>query len=237
MNAFLDLLTEEQRKGIEVVTADGARRAADVVAERLPDAELAVDPFHVAGWANDALDGPGRDAWREARHRPSPRRRRGRPRRGERPPADRAKLVRGLRFPLPENPEDLTEGQGSALAAPGRAGTALWRGYLPEEGLRTVFRADAADAAGELDRWLAWACRCRIPAFAGLSRKVRRKREGIPGSIELGVPDARVEAASNKIKVAIRQGYGSHDIDNLIALVMLRCSDLRPTLPGRAVVT
>ena len=66
---------------------------------------------------------------------------------------------------------------------------------------------------------------------------MRRKREGIPGSIELGVPDARVEAASNKIKVAIRQGYGSHDIDNLIALVMLRCSDLRPTLPGRAVVT
>ena len=100
-----------------------------------------------------------------------------------------------------------------------------------------MFRADAADAAGELDRRLAWACRCRIPAFAELSRKVRRKREGIPGSIELGVPDARVEAVNNKIKVAIRQGYGFRNIDNLIALVMLRCSDLRPTLPGRAVVT
>ena len=42
---------------------------------------------------------------------------------------------------------------------------------------------------------------------------------------------------NNKIKVAIRQGYGFRNIDNLIALVMLRCSDLRPTLPGRAVVT
>ena len=237
MNAFLDLLTEEQRKGIEVVTADGARWIADVVAERLPDAELAVDPFHVVSWANDALDGLRRDAWREARHRPSPRRRRGRPRRGERPPADRAKLVRGLRFPLLKNPEDLTEGQGSALAALRRAGTALWRGYLLKEGLRTVFRADAADAAGELDRWLAWACRCRIPAFVELSRKVRRKREGILRSIELGVSNARVEAVNNKIKVAIRQGYGFRNIDNLIALVMLRCSDLRPTLPGRAVVT
>lgn len=237
MNAFLDLLTEEQRKGIEVVTADGARWIADVVAERLPDAELAVDPFHVVSWANDALDGLRRDAWREARHRPSPRRRRGRPRRGERPPADRAKLVRGLRFPLLKNPEDLTEGQGSALAALRRAGTALWRGYLPEEGLRTVFRADAADAAGEPGRRLAWACRCRIPAFVELSRKVRRKREGILRSIELGVSNARVEAVNNKIKVAIRQGYGFRNIDNLIALVMLRCSDLRPTLPGRAVVT
>lgn len=40
-------------------------------------------------------------------------------------------------------------------------------------------------------------------------------------------------ALTNKIKVAIRQGYGFRNIDNLIALVMLRCSDLKPALPGR----
>ena len=63
--------------------------------------------------------------------------------------------MRGPGFPLPERPEDPAEGQESALETPGRAGTALWRGHLPEEGLRAVFRADAADAAGELGRWLA----------------------------------------------------------------------------------
>ena len=57
---------------------------------------------------------------------------------------------------------------------------------------------------------------------------------GILRAIELGVSNARVEAVNNKIKVAIRQGYGFRNIDNLIALVMLRCSDLRPALPGRA---
>lgn len=34
-----------------------------------------------------------------------------------------------LRFPLLKNPEDLSEGQASALGAPRRSGTALWRGY------------------------------------------------------------------------------------------------------------
>ena len=97
-----------------------------------------------------------------------------------------------------------------------------------------MFEAPPAEAAGELGRWLAWACRCRIPEFVELSRKVRRKRGGILKSIELGVSNARVEAVNNKIKVAIRQGYGFRNIDNLIALVMLRCSDLRPVLPGRA---
>ncbi|MDN0056578.1 transposase, partial [Collinsella ihumii] len=96
-----------------------------------------------------------------------------------------------------------------------------------------VFRARPADAAGLLGRWLSWACRCGIPQFVELSRKVRRKREGVLRSVELGVSNARVEAVNNKIKVAIRQGYGFRNIDNLIALVMLRCSDLRPALPGR----
>lgn len=44
LNAFLDPLTEGQRAGIEVVTAGGARRIADVVAERTPGAELAATP-------------------------------------------------------------------------------------------------------------------------------------------------------------------------------------------------
>ncbi|WP_346675895.1 transposase [Enorma phocaeensis] len=57
---------------------------------------------------------------------------------------------------------------------------------------------------------------------------------GFLRSIELGVSNARVEAVNNKIKVAIRQGYGFRNIDNLIALVMLRFSDLKPSLPGRA---
>lgn len=145
-----------------------------------------------------------------------------------------AKGVKGLRLPLLKSPEDLSEGQASALGAPGRSGTALWRGYLLKEGLRAVFRGDPADARASLDRWLSWACRCRIPQFVELSRKVRRKRGGVLRSIELGVSNARVEAVNNKIKVAVRQGYGFRNIDNLIALVMLRCSDLRPALPGRA---
>lgn len=234
LNDFLDLLADERRAGIEVVAADGARWVADVVAERLPAAELAVDPSHAVSWATDALDGLRREAWREARSGPRAHRGPGRPHRGEGAPADPARAVKGLRFPLLKNPEDLTGGQASALEGLGAAGGALWRGYLLKEGLRAVFRAPAPEAAAELDRWLARACRSRIPRFVELSRKVRRKRDGILRSIELGVSNARVEAVNNKIKVAIRQGYGFRNVDNLIALVMLRCSDLKPALPGRA---
>lgn len=81
--------------------------------------------------------------------------------------------------------------------------------------------------------WLAPHMR-RIPEFVELSRKVRRKRDGILRPIALGVSNARVEAVNSKIKVAIRQGYGFRNADDLIALIMLRCSDPGPALPGRA---
>lgn len=116
-NDFLDLLTDGQRAGIEAVAADGARRVADVVAERLPGAELAVDPFHAESWATEALDGLRREAWREARRAPRPKRGRGRPGKGDGPPPDPSKALRGPGLPLLKNPEDLTAGQAASLGA------------------------------------------------------------------------------------------------------------------------
>ena len=78
-------------------------------------AELAVGPFHAVSWATEALDGLRREAWREARSRPREGHGPGRPRKGEEAPADPARQVKGLRFPLLKNPEDLTEGQVPAL--------------------------------------------------------------------------------------------------------------------------
>lgn len=234
LEAFADELGDERAAAVEVVTADGARWIADVVAERMPAAELAIDPFHAVSWCTDALDDLRRQAWRDARGAPRPKRRRGRPGKGEAAPADPAGLVKGLRYPLLKNPGDLTERQADALGALKSLGTALWRGYLLKEAFRAVFRAESeADAREGLARWLSWACRSRIPQFVELSRKVRRKAEGIVRSIALGVSNARVEAVNNKIKVAIRQAYGFRNTGNLMALVMLRCSPLRPSLPGR----
>ena len=112
LNDFLDHLTDVQRGSIEVVTADGARWIADVVAERLPGAELAVDPFHAVSWATEALDDLRREAWREARRAPRPKRGRGRPRKGEEAPADSAKGGQGPQVPAAQEPRGPQRGAG-----------------------------------------------------------------------------------------------------------------------------
>lgn len=56
---------------------------------------------------------------------PRPKRRRGRPGKGEAAPADPAGLVKGRRYPLLKNPGDLNERQADALGALKSLGTAL----------------------------------------------------------------------------------------------------------------
>lgn len=44
---FFELLTEEQRNNIELVSADGARWIANCIEKYCPGAERCIDPFHV----------------------------------------------------------------------------------------------------------------------------------------------------------------------------------------------
>jgi len=109
----------------------------------------------------------------------------------------------------------------------------LYRAYLLKEGLRLVFKYSYDGAVTELDRWLVWAQRCRIHEFVELGRKIKRHKVAILAAIKYGLTNARIEAINNKIKVTIRMGYGYRNIDNLIALVKLKCGDTNVALPGR----
>lgn len=110
----------------------------------------------------------------------------------------------------------------------------LYRAYLLKERLRDVFKAGSgAEARLRLESWLASACRTRIDEVKELSKKVRRHKDAIVRAVELGISNARVEAINNKIKLTVRMAYGFRNFDNLVALVMLRCSNLPIALPGR----
>jgi len=67
LSEFFEELTPEQRAKIKLVSADGARWIADCITKFCPNAERCVDPFHVVGWANDALDNVRKSAVRAAK--------------------------------------------------------------------------------------------------------------------------------------------------------------------------
>ena len=115
LNGFFDLLGEERSAMISLVSADGAEWIAGVVADRAPNATLCIDAFHVVQWCTDALDEVRRDVWNEARKGGM---------------STHARELKGCRYALWRNPEDLTPRQAHKLAWVAKVNTKLYRAYL-----------------------------------------------------------------------------------------------------------
>ena len=236
LQRFFDVLGPDRCRQITHVSADSAAYIADTVATNCPEAVQVADPFHVVKWANDALGELRLQAWRDARRAVAAGpRRRGRPPKNDppRPAADLVKQLSRARYALWKNPENLTTRQQAKLEWIAKTDPRLFRGYQLKEGLRTVFKLPADEAADALDRWCRSAAASRLPQFVDLQATVRRQRGPILAAIEHGLSNARTEAVNTKIRLRTRMAFGFKNPDALIALIMLSLSGHRPTLPGR----
>jgi transposase len=215
---FLDLLGEERSRRIELVSCDMAEWITRPIAERCPDAVVCLDPWHVVKLATDALDEIRREVWNEAR------------RAGQ---TALARDLKGARFALWKNPENLTPRQQLKLAHIQKINQRLYRAYLLKEQLRQIYRVDPDEATGLLDAWLKWARRCRLQPFVRLARTIRDQRAGIEAAFRNGLSNARVEQVNTQIRLITRRGFGFHSAWAVIALAMLALGGLCPPLPGR----
>lgn len=249
LEKFYQQLTPKQRDSIKVVTGDGARWITDCVNEYTPNCERCIDQFHVVEWATEALDEVRREVWRNAYSEAKTLKKAVPVRRG-RPAADnvnaqaaklaqeRADQIKGSTYALGKAPEHLTANQQLRLEMIAKEDPRLYRAYRIKEKLRLLLKlSNVEEAAKELKDWLWWASHSRIPAMCELSKKVRRHYEHILNTIRLSLSNARTESTNNKIKLVVRKAYGFRNIENLLDMVYLVCSNLKVPLPNRSKTT
>lgn len=219
LRKFFRALGKEGRAGIQLVSADAASWIGSVVREQCPDAVLCIDPFHVVAWATKALDQVRREMWNELRDR------------GE---TDRAKAMKGSRWALVKNPEDLTRKQKRKLRAIEEDNRRLFKSYLMKEQLRDIFKTKGTLATYMLDAWLGWVGHSKNEPFKKVARAIRDNRDGIDAALVYGLSNARLEASNTKLKLLTRMAFGFHSHAPLIALAMLKLGGLCPPLPRLA---
>ncbi len=142
--------------------------------------------------------------------------------------------LKGARFALWKNPEDLTANQEAKLSWVQKTNARLYRAYLLKEQLRQVFRLRGDAGIELLTAWLAWASRSKIPAFVELARSIRNHRAAIEAALTHGLSNARVESVNAKIRLLQRVAFGYRDPEALIAMAMLDLGGCCPALPGRS---
>ena len=103
-----------------------------------------------------------------------------------------------------------------------------------KEQLRIILHMkDLKTATIELDKWIEKAIQSNIKPFEELAEKIQRHRGNILNSIELQVNSSRSEATNTTIKSLIATARGFRNLDNMFALIYLRCSDIVVPLHNR----
>ena len=219
LEGFFDLLGDERSAGIRLVSCDAEEWIGDVVRLRCKNATICLDAFHLVKWVTDALDEVRRQTWNEAR------------RAGMR---TQARDLKGARYALWKNPEDLTARQEAKLAWVAKVNRRLYRAYLLKEQFRAIIAVKRRRALRMLKAWLGWAARCRIPAFVELGRRIRKNLPGIEAALLHDLSNALIESTNTKLRLLTRVAYGFKKPEHLIALALLDRGGYCPPLPGRS---
>ena len=132
-----------------------------------------------------------------------------------------ARQLKGARYALWRNPEDLSERQRAKLSWIKKANEPLYRAYLLKEQLRQILHVKHERAIDMLTEWCGWASRSRLPAFVDLARRIRKNQAGILNALLNRLSNGLVESTNTKIRVLTRIAYGFTNTDHLIALALL----------------
>jgi transposase len=219
LDGFLAVLGREQAEAIEAVSVDMAPGYHRALRERLPQALVCVDPFHVVKLANRALDRFRRTQWRlyHGRRRTA-----------------RERWLSGARWVLLTGAEQHSPAQRELLAELERANGELYRAYLLKEQLRALYQLpDPKQAPALFEAWLEAAKSSELPHFQRLAATLERFREGILDAIRLGLSNGRLEGLNSKVRLLSHRAFGFHSAQALIGLVYLCCGGLEVELPLR----
>lgn len=229
LQRFFDLLTEEQKASIELVSGDGAKWIKTVCLSNNPNIKFCIDSYHVTSWAIDAMDEVRKESWHKALSKlnseKKERKKAGiRKKKGEITEAEQnAKLLKSSKYPLGKNPENLTDYQMDKLEEIRKVQPYIYRAYQLKESLREVLHSDQGHVEPLLKKWLSWSCRSKIPSFVNLSKKIRRHYDDIIATITYGLSNARIEAFNHCIDTIIRKAYGFKNTENMFDMIMLVC--------------
>lgn len=194
--SFFDKLTEEQKQSIQAVAMDrgGAFKAA--VEEHIPQAEIVYDKFHIVkNYLSDVVDAVRRSASQGA--------------------AGRIKeIIKGQRYNLFRNPENLSEDQKMDLDGLLEAYEDINCVHTLKDELRRLWDYKyGAWARKHLNKWIGWAREAEgIPQLNRFANSLERSKEHILNFFNYRITLGPLEGFNNLISRVVHRACGYKDL-------------------------
>ena len=206
MRQFYDWLGEKKARGIRLVVMDMWRPFYNVAKERVPQADILYDKFHVMKQLHEAMDKVRKSEYARLQ-------------------GEQRRYIKGQKYVLLSHRENLSmEGRKSLktlLAANKRLNTA----YLLKESFGQLWDYEREGWARRFfDNWKASLKWQRIDPYEKFATMVESHWDGIASYCkpENKVPLGFVEGLNNKIRVIQRRSYGLRD-EEYLRLKILTC--------------
>jgi len=198
---------------IRAVATDMSAAYWSAVLEHLPDAALVFDKFHIIKLMNERLDDLRRQMVREA----------------EGPLKLR---IKGTRFLLLRNPENLQEDQIPKLERALQLNEPLLLGWYLKEELRELWNQPSRQKmAAFLKDWCQNADQTAVGQLMKMAKTLRTHASGILAYARHPITSGKLEGINNKIKTLTKRSYGFHD-ENFFILKLLSLHHSRYKLVG-----
>ena len=195
LEAYLATWTAEQRAAITDVALDLWEPYHLAVRACLPNAQITADRFHVMKNLNDRVTAARRTIQRAA------------------PEAEKGQL-KGCRWLLVKNAEDLSDEEQAKLAAMFVVAPALQRLHELKEAFRTVFETapDRATAQEQLTDWVQEVDQSGVSGLTKFLTTLRNWWEVILNYFQDRLTSGFVEGLNNKLKLIKRLAYGYRNV-------------------------
>jgi len=197
LSSFFQKLTPEQIKSIEAVGIDRSGSYKSAIKEYLPHAAIIFDKFHLIANCHNAVDQVRRNEWKKADE------------------SGKA-VIKGQRFNLLKNDENLKPSQKISLATLLKFNEQLFEAYLLKDALKRIWEYRYTKSAENyLERWIDWANESKLLPFIKFAKGLGRDRYEILSYIKHRVTSGKIEAFNATIARIIRRACGYGDLEYL----------------------
>lgn len=210
VGAFSDFLDGHQGSAdtVREVSCDMSPAFISGVRDHLPNAAVTFDRFHVMRVLSDAVDAVRRSEWRSDR------------------------TVKGCRYLLLTNPENLSAEQEERLSEVIKRNETLAEAYRLKQTFRDLYQQPTYDAGrGFLKAWITMAQRSELEPMQKAADNIRAHWQGILHWFVSRVSNGIMEALNSLVQAAKRKarGYRNHRTFILMAYLIAGKLDLVKT--------
>ena len=208
MNRFFAWLGPRRARSIRVVCCDMWAVYIDAVREKLPQAKLVFDRFHVVQHLNRAVDEVRRAGWRQLT-------------------GEEKSAFKRTRWLWLKNPWNLKREDKRRLSLLCRKNMPIVRAYYLKEAFQSFWDYRSPGwARPYLTQWLWWASHSRLEPFKRFAQMIRQHLDGILAWTKLRVSNGALEGMNNKVKVVSHRAYGYRSVETYTTAIWHGCGNL-----------